>query len=63
MRADANRFVVSHLPWRQRYGLQRTEPATERTVSSARPLGFAEPPEERSISYDEEALRHFEQDL
>ena len=27
------------------------------------PLGFVEPPKERTIEYDEEALRHFEGDL
>jgi len=39
---------------------------TYRAIGYARgeaPLGFAEPPEERRIEYDEEALRHFEQDL
>jgi len=27
------------------------------------PLGFAEPLEERTIEYDQEALRHFQEDL
>jgi len=39
---------------------------TYRAVGYARgeaPLGFAEPPEERTIEYDEEALRHFEDDV
>ena len=38
---------------------------TYRAIGYARgeaPLGFAEPREERTIVYDEEALRHFEQD-
>ncbi|MGH7855926.1 MAG: TOTE conflict system archaeo-eukaryotic primase domain-containing protein, partial [Candidatus Binatia bacterium] len=36
---------------------------TYRAIGYARgeaPLGFAEPPEERTIEYDDEALRHFE---
>ena len=39
---------------------------TYRAIGYARgeaPLGFVEPPEERTIEYDEEALRHFEGDL
>jgi superfamily II DNA or RNA helicase len=39
--------------------------STYRAIGYARgeaPLGFAEPPEERTIKYDEEALRHFEED-
>jgi superfamily II DNA or RNA helicase len=39
---------------------------TYRAIGYARgeaPLGFAEPPEERTIEYDEEALRHFEDDV
>jgi superfamily II DNA or RNA helicase len=39
---------------------------TYRAIGYARgeaPLGFAEPPEERTIEYDEEALRHFEEDV
>jgi superfamily II DNA or RNA helicase len=39
---------------------------TYRAIGYARgeaPLGFAEPSAERVIEYDEEALRHFEQDL
>jgi superfamily II DNA or RNA helicase len=39
---------------------------TYRAIGYARgeaPLGFAEPREERTIVYDEEALRHFEQDV
>jgi len=27
------------------------------------PLAFAEPPEERTIEYDQEALQHFEHDV
>jgi hypothetical protein len=40
--------------------------STYRAIGYARgeaPLGFAEPTEERVIEYDEEALRHFEQDV
>jgi superfamily II DNA or RNA helicase len=39
---------------------------TYRAIGYARgeaPLGFAEPPEERTIEYDEEALRHFDEDV
>lgn len=39
---------------------------TYRAIGYARgeaPLGFAEPTEERTIEYDQEALRHFEEDL
>jgi superfamily II DNA or RNA helicase len=39
---------------------------TYRAIGYARgeaPLGFAEAPEERTIEYDEEALRHFERDI
>jgi superfamily II DNA or RNA helicase len=39
---------------------------TYRAIGYARgeaPLGFAEPPEERTIEYDVEALRHFEEDV
>ncbi len=39
---------------------------TYRAIGYARgeaPLGFAEPPDELTIEYDEEALRHFEEDL
>src|SRR4051812_44057420 len=39
---------------------------TYRAIGYARgeaPLGFAEPAEERTIEYDEEALRHFEDDV
>lgn len=39
---------------------------TYRAIGYARgeaPLGFAEPPDEQTIEYDEEALRHFEEDL
>ncbi len=39
---------------------------TYRAIGYARgeaPLGFAEPPEEHTIEYDEEALRHFEKDV
>jgi len=39
---------------------------THRAIGYARgeaPLGFAEAPEERTIEYDEEALRHFEEDV
>ena len=39
--------------------------ATYRAIGYARgeaPLGFAEPPEERTIEYDEEALRHFDEE-
>ena len=39
---------------------------TYRAIGYARgeaPLGFAEPPEEQTIEYDQEALRHFEEDL
>jgi len=39
---------------------------TYRAIGYARgeaPLGFAEPPEETTIEYDEEALRHFEEDV
>ncbi len=39
---------------------------TYRAIGYARgeaPLGFAEPPEERTIEYDEAALRHFEEDV
>jgi superfamily II DNA or RNA helicase len=39
---------------------------TYRAIGYARgeaPLGFAEPAEEYSIEYDEEALRHFEEDV
>ena len=39
---------------------------TYRAIGYARgeaPLGSVEPPEERTIEYDEEALRHFEVDL
>jgi hypothetical protein len=33
-------------------------------AASPRPtLGFAEPPEERTIEYDEQALRHFEEEV
>ena len=38
--------------------------AAYRAIGYARgeaPLGFAEPPEERTIEYDEEALRHFDE--
>jgi superfamily II DNA or RNA helicase len=40
--------------------------STYRAIGYARgeaPLGFAEPPEERTIEYDEEALRHFGGDV
>lgn len=40
--------------------------ATYRAISYARgeaPLGFAEPIEEATVEYDQEALRHFEEDL
>jgi hypothetical protein len=40
--------------------------ATYRAIGYARgeaPLGFAEPAEEQTIEYDQEALRHFEEDL
>jgi superfamily II DNA or RNA helicase len=40
--------------------------STYRAIGYARgeaPLGFAEPAEERVIEYDEQALRHFEQDV
>jgi superfamily II DNA or RNA helicase len=40
--------------------------STYRAIGYARgeaPLGFAEPAEERVIEYDQEALRHFEQDV
>jgi len=40
--------------------------STYRAIGYARgeaPLGFAEPPEERTIEYDDEALRHFEHDV
>jgi hypothetical protein len=40
--------------------------ATHRAIGYARgeaPLGSAEPPDEHTIEYDEETLRHFEQDL
>jgi hypothetical protein len=40
--------------------------ATYRAIGYARgeaPLGFAEPLEERTVEYDHEALRHFEEDL
>ena len=39
--------------------------AAYRAIGYARgeaPLGFAEPPEERTIEYDEEALRHFDEE-
>jgi len=39
---------------------------TYRAIGYARgeaPLGFAEPPEETTIEYDEEALRHFADDV
>ena len=39
---------------------------TYRAIGYARgeaPLGFAEPAEERTIEYDDEALRHFEHDV
>jgi superfamily II DNA or RNA helicase len=39
---------------------------TYRAIGYARgeaPLGFAEPPEETTIEYDEEALRHFAEDV
>jgi superfamily II DNA or RNA helicase len=39
--------------------------ATYRAIGYARgeaPLGFAEPFEERTVEYDQEALRHFEED-
>jgi hypothetical protein len=39
---------------------------TYRAIGYARgeaPLGFAEPAEEQTIEYDQEALRHFEEDL
>ena len=39
---------------------------TYRAIGYARgeaPLGFAEPIEERVIEYDDDALRHFEQDV
>jgi superfamily II DNA or RNA helicase len=39
---------------------------TYRAIGYARgeaPLGFAEPPQEWTIEYDEEALRHFEEDV
>lgn len=38
---------------------------TYRAIGYARgeaPLGFAEPPDQRTVEYDEEALRHFEED-
>lgn len=40
--------------------------ATYRAIGYARaeaPLGFAEPVDERTVEYDQEALRHFEEDL
>ena len=40
--------------------------ATYRAIGYARgeaPLGFTEPPDELSIEYDKEALRHFEEDV
>jgi hypothetical protein len=40
--------------------------ATYRAIGYARgeaPLGLAEPAEERTVEYDQEALRHFEKDL
>ena len=40
--------------------------ATYRAIGYARgeaPLGFAEPIEELTVEYDQEALRHFEDDL
>jgi superfamily II DNA or RNA helicase len=39
---------------------------TYRAIGYARgeaPLGFSEPTEEQTIEYDQEALRHFEEDL
>jgi hypothetical protein len=39
---------------------------TYRTIGYARgeaPLGFAEPPEEQTVEYDEEALRHVQEAL
>ncbi len=39
--------------------------AAYRAIGYARgeaPLGFAEPPEERTIEYDEEALRYFDEE-
>jgi hypothetical protein len=39
--------------------------AAYRAIGYARgeaPLGFAEPPEEQTIEYDEEALRHFDEE-
>ncbi|MGH8241948.1 MAG: TOTE conflict system archaeo-eukaryotic primase domain-containing protein [Steroidobacteraceae bacterium] len=40
--------------------------ATYRAIGYARgeaPLGFSEPPDQQTVEYDEEALRHFEEDL
>jgi hypothetical protein len=40
--------------------------ATYRAIGYARgeaPLGLAEPAKERTVEYDQEALRHFEMDL
>ena len=45
----------------RRYACARLTSAA-RIRSRTAPLGFAPPPEEPSIEYDEEALRHFDQD-
>jgi hypothetical protein len=40
--------------------------STYRAIGYARdeaPLGFAEAPEEPTIEYDDEALRHFDEDV
>jgi superfamily II DNA or RNA helicase len=57
-------YVDRHVPTLLRMFEKRL--ATYRAIGYARgeaPLGLAEPIEERTVEYDQEALRHFEQDL
>jgi len=57
-------YVDRHVPMLLRMFEKRL--ATYRAIGYARgeaPLGLAEPVEERTVEYDQEALRHFEQDL
>jgi len=57
-------YVDRHVPMLLRMFEKRL--ATYRAIGYARgeaPLGLAEPVEERTVEYEPEALRHFEQDL
>lgn len=57
-------YVDRHVPMLLRMFEKRL--ATYRAIGYARgeaPLGLAEPVEERTVDYDQEAPRHFEQDL